>query len=233
MPDAVANIAKNLTEDSWKAVLQSEFQKPYFASLAKFLESEKAIKNNKIYPPEPLWFNALNHASFDQVRVVILGQDPYINNNQAMGMSFSVPRGTTPPPSLKNIFKELATDIPGFKVPNHGDLTHWADQGVLLLNAVLTVRASESNSHKGKGWENFTAAAIKAINAKKENVVFMLWGKDAQSNAVGVDTKKHLVLKSVHPSPMAADKGFFGCKHFSKANQYLIDHGSAPIDWSL
>jgi len=219
-------------EPGWLAVLQDEFEKDYMKSLKAFLQEEKQ-NGATVYPKGADIFNALNTTPFDQVKVVILGQDPYHGAGQAHGLSFSVQRGVAVPPSLKNIYKELETDIEGFKTPNHGHLTHWAEQGVLLLNATLTVRASEAASHQNRGWEIFTDEIIKALSTKREHLVFLLWGKYAQQKAALIDQKKHYVLTAAHPSPFSAYNGFFGSKHFSKANQLLIQNNLAPIDWNL
>jgi uracil-DNA glycosylase len=218
-------------EDSWKDVLRLEFGKPYFAQITTLLKNEK-MSNRTIYPPGSLIFNAFNTTPFDKVKVVLLGQDPYHGPGQAHGLSFSVQKGVPPPPSLVNIFKELHKDI-GMPIPSTGDLTPWARQGVLLLNASLTVRANEPMSHAKIGWAEFTDAVISKVSSLKEHVVFLLWGKFAQEKQVLVDETKHLVLKAAHPSPFSADKGFFGCRHFSKANQWLLKEGIDPIDWAL
>ncbi|QXU44025.1 uracil-DNA glycosylase [Pedobacter sp. D749] len=219
-------------EPGWLAVLEGEFEKDYMKNLKSFLQEEKN-KGATVYPKGTDIFNALNTTPFDQVKVVILGQDPYHGVGQAHGLSFSVQRGVTVPPSLKNIYKELETDIEGFKTPNHGNLTHWAEQGVLLLNATLTVRASEAGSHQNQGWEIFTDEIIKALSQKREHIVFLLWGKYAQQKASLIDQKKHYVLTAAHPSPFSAYNGFFGSKHFSKANQLLVQNNLKPIDWNL
>jgi uracil-DNA glycosylase len=218
-------------EPGWKTALKSEFSKPYFVEAVHFLKTEKAA-GKIIYPPGALIFNAFNTTSFDKVKVVLLGQDPYHGNNQAHGLSFSVKKGVPAPPSLVNIFKELHNDI-GMPIPTHGDLTRWAEQGVLLLNASLTVRSGEPTSHSKIGWHEFTDAVISKISQLKEHIVFLLWGKYAQEKQVLIDDRKHLVLKAAHPSPFSADKGFFGCRHFSKTNQYLMKHGIDPIDWQI
>jgi len=218
-------------EEGWKAVLKEEFSKPYFQHAVTYLKTEKA-QGKTIYPPGPLIFNAFNTTPFEQVKVVLLGQDPYHGYGQAHGLSFSVPDGVTPPPSLINIFKELHNDI-GLPIPKTGNLTKWAKQGVLLLNAVLTVRANEAASHAKIGWMEFTNAVISKISEEKEGVVFLLWGKFAQEKQGLIDETKHHVLKAAHPSPFSADKGFFGCKHFSKTNEYLVKQRLAPIDWML
>jgi uracil-DNA glycosylase len=216
----------------WKKYLQNEFEKAYFIELAELLRNE--IKSNQvIYPPGPSIFNAFNATDFDNVRVIILGQDPYHGHGQAHGLSFSVQNGVKPPPSLINIYKELEADL-GIVMPrDYGNLSSWAAQGVLLLNATLTVRANQPNSHAGIGWQTFTDAVISMLNEKKENLVFMLWGNFARVKGQNIDEKKHLVLKAPHPSPFSADKGFFGCRHFSQANSYLMKHGLAPIDWLI
>lgn len=219
-------------EESWKAILKDEFTKPYFQQVAVFLKTEKAA-GKIIYPPGPLIFNAFNQTPFNKVKVVILGQDPYHGRGQAHGLSFSVPNGINPPPSLLNIFKEIQADI-GIAMPReYGNLTRWAGQGVLLLNAALTVRANEPFSHAKIGWAEFTDAVIKKISGEKTGVVFLLWGRFAQEKQVLIDESKHYVLKAAHPSPFSADKGFFGCRHFSKTNELLTKQGIAPIDWKL
>lgn len=217
-------------EPSWKAVLKHEFTKPYFLQVATHLKTEKAT-GTTVYPPGQLIFNAFNTTPFNEVKVVILGQDPYHNAGQAHGLSFSVPDGVPPPPSLVNIYKELHTDI-GLPIPKTGNLTRWAQQGVFLLNAILTVRANEPASHSKIGWMDFTDAVIKKLSAEKSGLVFLLWGKFAQEKQVLIDETKHTVLKAAHPSPFSADKGFFGCRHFSRTNEVLMKQGLAPIDWS-
>jgi uracil-DNA glycosylase len=218
-------------ETGWKDVLKQEFSKPYFLQIVTFLRTEK-MAGKIIYPPGSLIFNAFNTTPFESVKVVILGQDPYHGQGQAHGLSFSVQPGVLPPPSLINIFKELYTDI-GVPIPSHGNLTHWAEQGILLLNASLTVRANEPMSHAKTGWAEFTDAVIKKISDQKENVVFLLWGKFAREKQVLIDETKHCVLKAAHPSPLSAYNGFFGCHHFSKTNEYLVRNGIDPIDWKL
>lgn len=218
-------------EASWLAALEKEFQEPYFAGIKQFLVKEKKA-GKVIYPPGPLIFNAFDKVPFDKVKVVIIGQDPYKNPGEAMGLSFSVPKGIRVPPSLKNIYKELATDIEGFTIPTHGDLTSWADQGVLLLNATLTLEHRKSNSHSKIGWRKFTDAVIKKLSDERSGVVFMLWGNFAKSKSVLVDESKHLVLKAAHPSPLAGG-AFFGNKHFSQANDYLSKQNLSAIDWKL
>jgi uracil-DNA glycosylase len=218
-------------EASWKESLVEVFKKPPFLQAVLHLKTEIAARQT-IYPPGSLIFNAFNSTSFHKVKVVIIGQDPYHGAGQAMGLSFSVQKGVKPPPSLMNIFKELKTDI-GLPIPAHGDLTHWAQQGVLLLNATLTVRANEPNSHAQIGWQGFTDEVIKLLSAKRENLVFLLWGKFAQEKISLIDETRHYVMKAAHPSPFSVEKGFYGCRHFSRTNQYLMKQGIAPIDWSL
>ena len=215
-------------EQSWKTRLQSEFDKPYFKTLTDFVRDE--YRTNTIYPPGRLIFNAFNLCPFDNVKVVIIGQDPYHGPGQAHGLCFSVQDGVDYPPSLRNIFKEIQSDI-GAPVPASGDLTRWAKQGVLLLNATLTVRANLAGSHQRHGWETFTDAVINAVATEKQNVVYILWGSYAQQKAAMVDRSNNLVLESVHPSPLSASRGFFGNHHFSRANQYLVEHGMEPIEW--
>jgi uracil-DNA glycosylase len=219
-------------EPGWLNVLEPEFEKEYMKNLKAFLLQEKQT-GKTVYPKGADIFNAFNHTPFDKVEVVILGQDPYHGDGQAHGLSFSVQKGVAVPPSLKNIYKELETDIEGFKTPNHGNLTQWADEGVLLLNASLTVRAHEPGSHQGKGWEAFTDQAIIQLSEKKTGLVFLLWGKFAQQKAILIDEKKHTVLKAAHPSPFSAYNGFFGCKHFSRTNEILIAEGKKPINWQI
>jgi len=218
-------------EDSWKEQLKNEFRQPYFTEIANFLKAEKAA-GKVIYPPGKFIFNAFNTTPFKDVKVVILGQDPYHNPGQAHGLSFSVPLGVPPPPSLVNIFKEQHEDL-GIDIPNHGNLEKWAKQGVLLLNAALTVEANKPMSHSKIGWHHFTDDVIRIISEKKDHVVFMLWGSFAKSKQDLIDKSKHLVLTAAHPSPLSAHNGFFGCHHFSKANKWLQDKGMKPIDWAL
>jgi uracil-DNA glycosylase len=215
-------------EPSWKAQLQDEFEKPYFKQLTEFVKSEYA--NQTIYPPAKLIFNAFDQCPFDQVKVVILGQDPYHGPGQAHGLCFSVNDGVDFPPSLRNIFKEIQNDT-GAPIPTSGNLGRWAKQGVLLLNATLTVRAHIAGSHQKKGWEHFTDAVIHLVADKLDNVVFILWGNYAISKGEFIDDRKHLILKSVHPSPLSASRGFFGNKQFSTTNRYLTEHGKEPIMW--
>lgn len=217
-------------EEGWKKILWEEFQSPYFSELKEFLVEETA--SHTIYPPGKLIFNAFQHTPFDRVKVVILGQDPYHGAGQAHGLCFSVPPGIKAPPSLVNIFKELQADL-GIAIPAHGNLESWADQGVLLVNATLTVRAGEAGSHQKRGWETFTNAVIEKISREKTNVVFLLWGRYAQAKESLVDGEKHLVMKAAHPSPFSAYNGFFGCKHFSKANSFLEQKGIEPLSWTL
>jgi len=224
-------ILDQLKDEGWRSALASEFSKPYFKKILAFLEDEK--KNGaEVFPPENEIFSAFNHTPFDKVKVVILGQDPYHDNGQAHGLCFSVKKGITPPPSLKNMYKELTTDIKGFEAPNHGNLEKWADEGVLLLNASLTVQAHKANSHAKCGWLQFTDAVIKLINDKKSGVVFILWGGFAQKKGNVISRSKHHVIEAAHPSPLSASK-FFGCKVFSKTNKYLEEKGETPIDWKL
>ena len=219
-------------EDSWKVALKNEFTKAYFQQIVIFLKTEKAA-GKTVYPPGPLIFNAFNQTPFNKLKVVILGQDPYHGPGQAHGLSFSVPNGIKPPPSLVNVFKEIQKDI-GIAMPEqYGNLTRWAEQGVLLLNAALTVRANEPFSHARFGWAEFTDAVIKTISDEKEGIIFLLWGKFAQEKQILIDETKHFVLKAAHPSPFSADKGFFGCKHFSKTNEILVKLGKEPVDWKL
>lgn len=217
---------------SWKNILKDEFSKDYFAELVYFLKTEKQL-GRLIYPPGTLIFNAFNQTPFNKVKIVILGQDPYHGAGQAHGLSFSVPNGINPPPSLINIFKEMEKDL-GLKMPvGYGNLTSWANKGVLLLNAALTVRAGEPFSHAKMGWAIFTDAVIQKISDLKEHIVFILWGKFAQEKQILIDETKHFILKAAHPSPFSADKGFFGCRHFSKANELLAKNGIEPVDWTL
>lgn len=213
----------------WLQLLQTEFDAPYMQQLRHFLATEKSA-GKVIYPPGSLWFNALNHTPFSQVKVVILGQDPYHGAQQAHGLCFSVQNGITPPPSLVNIFAEIKRDL-GIDPPAHGNLTRWADQGVLLLNAVLTVEHSKAGAHQGKGWEIFTDKIISLLNQQREHLVFLLWGSYAQKKGALIDRKKHLVLTAPHPSPLSAYRGFIGCSHFSQTNHYLQKHNIAEIDW--
>jgi len=215
-------------EPSWKQSLQAEFDKPYFVGLTEFVRSE--YKTKLTFPPAPLIFNAFDQCPLDKVKVVIIGQDPYHNDGQAHGLCFSVNDGVAFPPSLLNIFKEIERDL-GKQRPTSGNLTRWAEQGVLLLNATLTVQAHMAGSHQGKGWETFTDAAIHKLAYEKEGLVFMLWGSYAQKKGAFIDTNRHLILKSVHPSPLSAYRGFIGCGHFSAANHYLKEHEGNEIDW--
>ena len=215
-------------EKSWQEVLQTEFDKPYFENLVGFVKQEYA--SNTIFPPAGQIFNAFNTCPFNNVKVVILGQDPYHGPGQAHGLCFSVNDGIQFPPSLQNIFKEITSDL-GIPAPKTGNLTRWAEQGVLLLNATLTVRASQAGSHQGKGWEEFTDAVIKTISEKAENVVFILWGSYAIKKKSLIDASKHCILTAPHPSPLSSYRGFFGCKHFSQTNTYLTSKGKTPIEW--
>ncbi len=217
-------------DQGWKEILWEEFQSPYFNELKKFLVEEK--KQFTVYPPGNLIFNAFQHSPFDRVKAVILGQDPYHGAGQAHGLCFSVPPGIRQPPSLVNILKELKSDLE-IPVPGHGNLEKWADQGVLLINATLTVRAGQAGSHQNKGWETFTNRVIEMISAQKSGIVFLLWGRYAQAKESLIDAHKHLILKAAHPSPFSAYNGFFGCRHFSKTNEYLNQQGIPEIDWTL
>lgn len=216
---------------SWLAFLSDEFKKDYMKNLKQFLLVERE-KGKTIYPPGSQWFTAFNHTPFNEVRIVILGQDPYHGPYQAHGLCFSVLPGVRIPPSLINIFKEQAQDL-GIQQPEHGCLTHWARQGVLLLNATLTVEQARAGSHQGKGWEQFTDEAIRVLNESREHLVFLLWGSYAQKKGAFIDKSRHLVLTAPHPSPLSAHRGFFGCRHFSQANAYLQEQGLAPVDWQL
>lgn len=215
-------------DDSWRQVLQSEFDKPYFEVLTTFVRHEYQTK--QIFPPSRLIFNAFDSCPFDRVKVVIIGQDPYHDVGQAHGLCFSVNEGVQLPPSLQNIYKEIETDL-GKTIPVSGNLQRWAEQGVLLLNATLTVEAHRPGSHQNKGWEEFTDAAIRVLAEQRENLVFMLWGSYAQRKGAVISPRRHLVLKAAHPSPLSAYKGFFGCRHFSQANAWLASHGELPIEW--
>lgn len=219
-----------IIEASWKEVLIDEFNADYFRSLKEFILDEK--KKYTLYPPGSKIFNAFDHTPLHNVRAVILGQDPYHGRGQAHGLCFSVPKGITQPPSLENIFNELHSDL-GIPIPKHGNLESWADQGVLLLNATLTVRANQAGSHQGKGWEQFTDAVIKKISDTRTGVVFLLWGRYAQAKEILIDTQKHHILKAAHPSPFSVYNGFFGCRHFSKTNEILRRQGLPEIDWRI
>jgi len=221
---------KPAIEESWKNVLIEEFNKPYFVDLKEFLIEEK--KRFRVFPPGSLIFNAFNHTPFDKVKVVFIGQDPYHGYGQAHGLCFSVPEGVKKPPSLENIFKELQSDL-GIPVPNHGNLVKWADQGVLLLNATLTVRENQAGSHQNKGWETFTDAVISKLSEQKQNLVFVLWGNYAIAKKILIDGTKHHILTAAHPSPFSVFKGFFGCRHFSAVNKILTDLGMKEIDWRV
>ena len=221
---------KPTIEESWKNVLQDEFNKSYFIDLKAFLVEEK--KKFRIFPPGSLIFNAFNHTPFDKVKVIFIGQDPYHGYGQAHGLCFSVPLGITKPPSLENIFKELQSDL-GIPVPGHGNLVKWADQGVLLLNATLTVRENQAGSHQNKGWETFTDAVISKLSELKHNLVFVLWGNYAIAKKILIDDSKHHILTAAHPSPFSAYKGFFGCRHFSRINEILAKSGKEPIEWRI
>lgn len=218
-------------DNDWLPALGAEFKKPYYRELYQFVRDEYATR--VIYPPSDQIFNALHFTPLNDVKVVILGQDPYHNEHQAMGLSFSVAKDVENlPPSLINIYKELHDDL-GCTLPDNGDLTKWAKQGVLLLNTVLTVRAHQAFSHKGHGWEEFTDAIIRAVNAQNRPIVFLLWGAPAQAKSAMLNNPNHLILKAPHPSPLSAYRGFFGCRHFSRCNEFLISHGVSPIDWQI
>ena len=216
--------------NDWDNILKDEFEKPYYLELREFLKKEYSTK--RIYPDMNDIFNALKASSFEKTRVVIIGQDPYHGAGQAHGLCFSVKKGVEPPPSLKNIYKELESDT-GFKIPDHGELTKWAEQGVLMLNTVLTVREASPNSHKGMGWESFTDRVIAELDKKQTPIVFLLWGANARNKAEIIKNPIHKKLITVHPSPLSAYNGFFGCKHFSKCNEILISSGQKPIDWQI
>ena len=217
---------------TWQEAIGAEKAQPYFRQILTHVRAERE-SGQTVYPPAADVFNAFKYTEFADVKVVILGQDPYHNEGQAHGLAFSVREGVAVPPSLVNIYKDLADDIAGFSVPPHGCLTRWAEQGVLLLNTVLTVRAHRAHSHADLGWETFTDRVVAQINAGRENVVFMLWGSHAQKKGAMIDRSRHLVLSAPHPSPLSAYRGFFGCRHFSRANAYLAAHGITPIDWQL
>ena len=217
-------------DESWKMVLSEEFKKDYFKSLKEFLTKER--KKYIIYPPAPKIFACFNYTPFDKVKVVIIGQDPYHGPGQANGLCFSVSPGIQQPPSLQNIFKELHNDL-GIPIPRSGNLEPWAKQGILLLNATLTVRANQAGSHQKQGWENFTDAVIQVLSEKKKDLVFLLWGKFAQSKEILIDSSKHHILKAPHPSPFSVHSGFFGCKHFSKTNELLKQEGAKEINWKI
>ncbi|MEI7369527.1 uracil-DNA glycosylase [Pectobacterium sp. 1950-15] len=219
------------TSLTWHDVLAQEKQQPYFINTLEFVGKERAA-GKIIYPPQKDVFNAFRFTELHQVKVVILGQDPYHGPNQAHGLSFSVRPGVPAPPSLANIYKELASDIPGFEIPRHGFLQSWAEQGVLLLNTVLTVEAGQAHSHANLGWETFTDRVIAALNEQREGLIFLLWGSHAQKKGNIIDQRRHHILKSPHPSPLSAHRGFMGCKHFSQANQLLEQQGLSPIDWT-
>lgn len=217
--------------NEWDILLAEELEKPYYQELRQFLAAE--YRNGTVYPNQYDIFNALRYTTYSGVRVVILGQDPYHGPDQAHGLSFSVKQGIQPPPSLVNIYKEIRSDLGIDNLGKHGELTDWAKQGVLLLNAVLTVRAGEANSHKGKGWEQFTDSVIRLLNLREDPIVFLLWGANAAKKQVLITNPCHLILKAAHPSPLSAYNGFFGCRHFSQTNNFLTAHGFAPIDWSI
>ncbi len=216
--------------NDWDEIMKGEFEKEYYLSLRKFLINE--YKTRKIYPSMYDIFNAQKYTPFSEIKAVIIGQDPYHGEGQAHGLSFSVKKGVTPPPSLMNIFKEINSDL-GIKIPKNGELTYWAKQGVLLLNSVLTVRAGQAGSHRGQGWETYTTHVIDKLNDREDPIVFLLWGSDARRKKEIITNPKHLILETVHPSPLSAHNGFFGCKHFSKCNEFLKNNGKKEIDWSL
>ncbi len=220
---------KNIPE-SWHKIVEPEFEKPYFKKLEEFVDQERA--NHTVFPPEPEVFSAMQTTPYEQVKVFLLGQDPYHDHNQAHGLCFSVRPGIKPPPSLVNMFKELRNDL-GCTIPNNGYLVPWAQQGILMLNAVLTVRAHEANSHKNKGWENFTDSIIRAVNEKETPVIFVLWGGYAQKKAALIDTSRHIIIQSAHPSPLSASNGFFGSKPYSKINEALRNSGQPEINWQI
>jgi uracil-DNA glycosylase len=228
--DMLQNTVKPQIEESWKNVLQQEFKKNYFAELKQFLIEEK--KHHTVYPAGKNIFNAFNFTPFNEVKVVIIGQDPYHGQGQAHGLCFSVPKEIKSPPSLVNIFKELHADT-GINIPTSGNLESWAKQGVLMLNATLTVRAAQAGSHQNKGWENFTDSAIEVLSKQRKGIVFLLWGRFAQVKISLIDGTKHHILMAAHPSPFSAYNGFFGCKHFSKANELLLKEGKTPINWAI
>lgn len=217
---------------TWSDLLAAEKQKPYFTDTLQYVEQRRAHGVN-VFPPKDEVFNAFRTPEFDQVKVVIIGQDPYHGAGQAHGLCFSVKPGIKPPPSLVNMYKELATDIPGFVIPEHGYLQSWAEQGVLLLNTVLTVEEGQAHSHKHLGWEKFTDRVIEVLSDYGQGIVFLLWGSHAQKKGQQIDSNKHFILKAPHPSPLSAHRGFFGCKHFSTTNNILMNHGSEPINWQV
>ncbi|GIN97566.1 uracil-DNA glycosylase [Siminovitchia terrae] len=223
-------MAKNILDNDWAPLLEEEFQKPYYLSLREFLKKE--YMEESVYPSMHDIFNALKFTPFHKVKVVLLGQDPYHGHGQAHGLSFSVKPGVKTPPSLKNIFKELQEDV-GCRIPNNGCLEKWANEGILLLNTVLTVRAGEAHSHRGKGWETFTDKVISLVNERETPVIFILWGKPAQEKIRLIDTTKHTIIKSPHPSPFSANRGFFGSRPFSKTNECLLGLGEKPIEWQI
>lgn len=228
--DKMTNHNINLSAD-WQAQLRAELSSEWMQQLWHFLQTEQA-QGKVIYPPQEAYFNALNHTPFDKVKVVIIGQDPYHGAGQAHGLAFSVPAGVKVPPSLVNIYKELQSDV-GLRIPSHGNLEEWAKQGVLLLNSVLSVEKSKAGSHQNKGWETFTDAVIANLNAHHQGIVFLLWGSYAQQKGRHIDRQQHCVLEAVHPSPLSAYRGFFGCQHFSQTNAYLQKLGKTPIDWQI
>jgi len=231
LAEPVAQTGRLKLVESWRTILNDEFSKPYMVSLREFLAQRKKA-GATIYPKGDEYFHALNSTPFEKVKVVILGQDPYHGPGQAHGLCFSVRKGVPLPPSLRNIFEEIKRDL-GIPAPRHGCLEHWAEQGVLLLNAVLTVEEGKAAAHAGKGWEQFTDRIVRELSERQSNLVFLLWGGYAQKKGVVINRDRHLVLETVHPSPLSAHRGFFGCGHFSKTNEYLVEHGKLPIDWTL
>lgn len=217
-------------DNKWQEIINHEKEKPYFKELSAFVSSE--YDTQTVYPPKELIYNALEQVAFNDIKCVILGQDPYHGPNQAMGLSFSVNKGVTIPRSLKNIYKELQNEF-GYDIPSHGDLSSWAEQGVLLLNTVLTVREGDAGSHQGKGWEQFTDAILQAINDREEPVVYLLWGNEAKKKKELLNNPNHCVLEAAHPSPFAANRGFFGCNHFTLCNEFLVKNNMSPIDWKI
>lgn len=221
---------KPWSQYSWQRLLADEFEKEYFQDLFRFLDEEYA--ESTVYPPKELIFSAFDHTLYEDVKVVILGQDPYHGANQSHGLAFSVQKGVKIPPSLRNMYKELASDL-GIEPASHGNLSEWADQGVLLLNTVLTVREGEANAHRKQGWEQFTDRVIEVLNAREKPIIFVLWGKPAQQKAAMIDTEKHVIIESFHPSPLSASRGFFGSRPFSKVNEALVELGEEPIQWQI
>lgn len=230
-PNRIGSVSNIQLQPEWLAALQSEFEQPYMKALKAYL-LERKQSGATVFPPGSMIFNALDSTPLSQVKVVILGQDPYHGPGQAHGLCFSVQPGVRTPPSLVNIYKEIESDL-GLPIPNHGHLQAWAERGVLLLNSVLTVEQGQAGAHQGKGWEQFTDAVVNAVNERRDNVAFLLWGAQAQKKGAGIDRRRHLVLTAPHPSPLSAHRGFLGCRHFSKANQWLASRGVAPVDWRI